>query len=212
MTLEAIPAAAAKKRVTKRLSDRYSTKDGIQDLRVVVQRATKGDEDAAATLFDAYYPRVYRYALVKLRHKMDAEDVAAETFSKVLRDLKRFRWTAGGFEAWLFRIASNAVIDHMRRSAKERTEARSNRLEVHSDVSPEMVALQKESAKEMSELIQDLSQDQREVIALRFGAGLGSAEIARVMGRKPNAVRQLQFRALSSLREKADERAKGGES
>lgn len=207
--MEPLPAHAARKGVTTRSSPRYSSKTEIQDLKEVVHRATRGDEDAAAMLFDAYYPRVYRYALVKLRHRMDAEDVAAETFSKVLRDLKRFRWMAGGFEAWLFKIAANAVVDQIRRAAKERTDGRSEEVEKADELSPEQVAVQKESAKELSELIQGLSSDQQEVIALRFAAGLKSGEIARVMGRKPNAVRQLQFRALTTLRARAKEQGGG---
>jgi RNA polymerase sigma-70 factor (ECF subfamily) len=155
----------------------------IRDLKEMVHLATRGDEAAAAALFDTYYPRVYRYALVKLRRPMDAEDVAAETFAKVLKELKRFKWKAGGFEAWLFRIASNAVV-------------------ASDEMSPEQLTLQKETAIELNELIQTLSPDQREIIALRFAGGLDSEEIARVMGRKPNAVRQLQFRALSTLRER----------
>jgi RNA polymerase sigma-70 factor (ECF subfamily) len=174
----------------------------IRDLKEMVHLATRGDEAAAAALFDTYYPRVYRYALVKLRRPMDAEDVAAETFAKVLKELKRFKWKAGGFEAWLFRIASNAVVDHVRRSRRETLDDGFREFGASDEMSPEQLTLQKETAIELNELIQTLSPDQREIIALRFAGGLDSEEIARVMGRKPNAVRQLQFRALSTLRER----------
>jgi RNA polymerase sigma-70 factor (ECF subfamily) len=177
-----------------------------RDLKRVVQKATKGDEGAAATLFDLYYPRVYRYALVKLRHQADAEDVAAETFAKVLRELKRFKWQGGGFEAWLFRIASNVVVDQQRRSSRERVvDAGVEPARGPDDETPEQIAVDRERAKRLGAMVEQLSDDQRDVIAPRFGAGLTSQETARVMDRKPNAIRQLQFRALATLRDRTDE-------
>jgi RNA polymerase sigma-70 factor (ECF subfamily) len=180
---------------------RYKEKSETRDLERLVRSASKGDKGAAAVLFDRYYPRVYRYALVRLKSRMDAEDVAAETFAKVLRELKRFKWQGGGFEAWLFRIASNAVVDHFRRSGREgHVEQEAEGVWSRDERTPETAALEKERAQRLHVLIAALSADQREVLALRFGAGLGSDEIAKVMNRKPNAVRQLQFRALASLR------------
>src|ERR671918_256737 len=87
-----------------------------------VRRAAHGDEEAAANLFDAYYPRLFRYALGKLGNRTDAEDVAAETFARVVRDLERFKWRGGGFEAWIFRIAANLMVDHFREARRERPE------------------------------------------------------------------------------------------
>lgn len=181
-----------------------------RDLKRVVSSATRGDEGAASTLFDLYYPRVYRYALVKLRNRADAEDAAAETFAKVLRELRRFRWQGAGFEAWLFRIASNVVVDHARRASREYVVEEVRNVDARSDgATPETAALENERATRLSRLVDGLSPDQREVISLRFAAGLSSEETARVMDRKPNAVRQLQFRALATLRERSESGEEG---
>lgn len=173
-----------------------------RELRQEVRRAATGDEESAAYLFDTYHPRVYRYALAKLGARSDAEDVAAETFAVVLRELPRFRWKGAGLEAWLFRIAANLVIDHVRRGGKEW--ASSDGFigpEVPYDRTPEKQVLEREMSREVVEMLDHLTSEQREVLLLRFAAGLDTNEAAAAMGRKPNAVRQLQFRALAALRQ-----------
>ncbi len=170
------------------------------ELKREVQRAARGDGDSAAFLFDHYYPRVYRYCLAKLGNRMDAEDAAAETFAKVLRQLGQFRWRGAGFEAWLFRIASNVVVDLFRRAQREQLQ---DDLRDHGpvdEITPEVVFLRGEATRGVDVILDRLSPDQREVIVLRFAAGLDTAEVAQIMGRKANAVRQLQFRALEHLR------------
>ena len=172
-------------------------------LKAVVKRATRGDRAAAGELFDHFHPRVYRYAMSKLKNEQEAEDVAAETFAKVLRDLDGFKWRGGGFEPWIFRIASNLVNDHFRRSAREQPRDEALFSDAPStDASPEEMAALGESIEEMQVLIERLTADQQEVLSLRFAGGLDTEETARVMGRKTNAVRQLQFRALETLRQR----------
>ena len=174
-----------------------------RDLRQEVRRAARGDGDAAGLLFDHYYPRVYRYALSKLGRAQDAEDVAAETFARVLRRLDHFRWKGAGFEAWIFRIAYNLIVDHYRGSGREQLTEDDDT--TPDDVTPEDLYFQTESASELSRVLNSLSNDQRDVLLLRFVAELETDEICHVMGRNPNAIRQLQFRALETLRRRMHE-------
>ena len=171
-----------------------------RDLRQEVKRAARGDGDAAGLLFDHYYPRVYRYALSKLNRAQDAEDVAAETFARVLRRLDRFRWRGAGFEAWIFRIAYNLIVDNYRGSGRERLTDDDN--DEAQETTPEDLYFQTETASELSKMLNTLSPDQKEVLLLRFAAGLDTDEICRVMGRNPNAIRQLQFRAIETMRQR----------
>ncbi len=172
------------------------------ELRTAARKAARGEEDAAAALFDHFYPRLFAYALAKLRNRSDAEDVASETFVRVLRDLHRFRWKGGGFEAWIFRIASNLVVDQVRRAGREVTdESAAERAGLVDQRDPEASLLEAELSRELSEMLRRLAPDQREVLLLRFAGGLDAREVGRVMQRKPNAVRQLQFRALQNLRD-----------
>lgn len=166
----------------------------------MVRRASSGDRVAAGEIFDHFHPRVYRYALAKLRRPADAEDVAAETFARVLRDLGKFRWKGAGFEAWLFRIAGNLVVDHVRRAGGELSvDATIDDTQID-ERTPEMLTLRGETTRDLNAMLNTLPDDQREVLVLRFAGGLDSNETAEVMGRNANAVRQLQFRALSNLR------------
>ena len=177
-----------------------------KDLRETVGRASRGDRDAAATLFREYHPRVYRYALGKLRDGAGAEDAAAETFAKVLVELKRFRWRGGGFEPWLFRIATNVVMDHFRRTGREQVTEGSEG-PMGTGPGPETAVIEKEEAAKLKKMVDDLGDEQREVILLRFAAGLTCEETARVMGRSSNSVRQIQFRAMKKLRSMETEHA-----
>ena len=170
-------------------------------LRHEVRRAARGDEDAAALLFDHYYPRVYRYAVARLGEQHDAEDVAAETFARVLRGLDRFKWQGSGFEAWLFRIAANLVVDHFRHRSREVADEIDDD-PASTDELPETRAIQREEAGELAALLDGLAPEQKEVLVLRFAAGLDTNQAAEVMKKKVNAVRQLQFRALENLRQK----------
>jgi RNA polymerase sigma-70 factor (ECF subfamily) len=172
-----------------------------KQLKREVKDAARGDRHAAAELFDAYHPRLYRYALARLGSPADAEDVAAETFARVLGKLDGFRWKGGGFEAWLFRIASNLIVDRHRSAGRERsTDEEFERQETAMERIPEDRLVHLETSREIDALLVELPDEQREVLLLRFAAGLDTHETAAVMKKSVNAVRQLQFRALSKVR------------
>jgi RNA polymerase sigma-70 factor (ECF subfamily) len=170
------------------------------ELKRATRKAAGGDEQAAAALFDHYHPRVFRYALARLRDRADAEDIASETFARVLRDLDRFRWKGAGFEAWIFRIAANLVVDHLRRETKEPGKDIQEGEAAEPDLGPEARVLMGEQSQELHAMLHRLAPEQREVLVLRFAGGLDTHEVGRVMKKKPNAIRQLQFRALENLR------------
>jgi RNA polymerase sigma-70 factor (ECF subfamily) len=170
-------------------------------LKRLIRNAAHGDEESAGELFDLYHTRVYRYAASKLRDQGTAEDVASETFARVLRDLGRFKWRGAGFEAWIFRIASNLVTDHQRKSNREAPQAEVSEFADTAELrTPEWAVIEGETTEKLNGMLAVLPDDQREVLVLRFAGGLETDEIGAVMGRKPNAVRQLQFRALEQLR------------
>lgn len=172
-----------------------------EQVKRLVRAAARGDRKAAEALFDHFHPRIYRYAYAKLREASAADDVAAETFAVVLGRLDRFKWRGGGFQPWIFRIAGNLITDHFRKQSRERASASVSELAdgSHHDT-PESRALTGEHAGEIRVLLDTLPAEQREVLLLRFGADMGTDEVARVMSKKPNAIRQLQFRALTNLR------------
>ena len=168
------------------------------ELAACVERARAGDADAVAVLCQRFYPRVLRY--MRYRVAADtAEDLTSEVFVRMLRNLRQ---QDGSFHAWLYRIAERVVIDHRRQaSAKKRqvmtemTEQHEQQAGSHRDVGREVAA-----RMDLEEAMEQLSDDQRQLVSLKFIEGLGNEDVAAVMGRSPGAIRILQYRALAALR------------
>jgi RNA polymerase sigma-70 factor, ECF subfamily len=179
----------------------------MSDERLVAQlvaRAQESDAEAVGALYDRYVDQVFRFVRLRLRNRLDAEDVTQRVFLHMIEALPRYQARGTPFAAWLFRIARNAVIDHVR------THRPHDPIEVVTDrasagPSPEETAVTSAEMRRVAVALGHLTDDQREVISLRFGAGLSHAEIAAVLGRREGAVRGTQFRALQALRRLLDE-------
>jgi RNA polymerase sigma-70 factor (ECF subfamily) len=172
-------------------------------LREIVRRARSGDGDAFADLYDRYSTRVYRFALVRLGSPEAAEDLLQEVFLKVVEALPRYEERGTPFAAWLFRIARNSVIDHVRASAP--VEPLDAALDLRDDrPGPADLAELKGDATLLVAALANLTPEQRDVVVYRFFAGLSPAEIASVMDRREGTIRALQFRALGALRRHLD--------
>lgn len=174
--------------------------------RALVRAAQNGDGEAFGRIFDEFHLPVYRYIAARVSTPADAEDLAAETFAAAFLNIRRFRWRGAPFEAWLFRIARSKVVDHGRRMQRQPTYPLDASLQARlaSSGDPARDALQSEERTELLAAVRNLSTDQQEVIALRFFAELSVPEVGSVMGRSASAVRQLQFRAVTTLRQRVD--------
>jgi RNA polymerase sigma-70 factor (ECF subfamily) len=170
--------------------------------------AVAGDVEAIGRLYDRLVAPIYRYVAVRVHRREDAEDLTQLVFERIVTSLPRYRSRGRPFEAWVFRIARNAVIDHVRRDRAH--EALSDGHEAGHDDSPDRVTVRGEEIRELRRAIATLTVDQQEALALRYAAGLSAEEAATVMGRRAGTVRGLTFRAIASLRRRllADE-AKG---
>jgi RNA polymerase sigma-70 factor, ECF subfamily len=169
------------------------------DERIVVESAKDGSNDALATLYEFYFPRVYRYVAARLGGGEDAEDVTEEIFLKIIDNIGRFSWRGLPFGAWVFRIARNEVVSHVRRQ-RYRTGA-APLSESIQDLSQDHVAdVEMQSQLDIVRgAAEQLPEAQRQVIALRFGAGLSVAETARTLGKSENNVKVLQHKAIAKL-------------
>lgn len=177
--------------------------DEPDELERLVGAARGRDRDAVARLFDRYYDSVYRYAHARLGNVTDAEDAAAETFAAMLRALPRFSWRGVPFEAWLFRIAMSKVVDVARHRSRVRSSDGLGVEGTDADADPARVVASRELRRELVAAIERLPRDQRDVMMVRFFAGRSIRETADHLGRSEGAIKQLQFRALSSLRRRA---------
>ncbi len=169
--------------------------------RPLVDAARAGDESALSELYTLYFPRVYRYILARTGNTYDAEDLAEEVFMRVLEAIERFEWRDAPFSAWLFRIAHNAVISQRR---KETSRGRSAPLTESIPIDtqpPEELVENRLALNEIKAAAERLPDAQRQVIALRFSAGLSVAETARTMGKGEGNVKVIQHKAIVKLRE-----------
>lgn len=175
--------------------------DEQRELERLVGAARGRDRDAVAALFDRYHDAVYRYAFARLGDATDAEDAAAETFAAMLRSLPRFRWRGVPFEAWLFRIARSKVVDVARHRSRVRPADEAVLAEAADrEADPARLLAARENRRLLVRAVDGLPPDQRDVVMLRFFLGRSVRETAEHLGRTDGAVKQLQFRALSTLR------------
>jgi len=164
--------------------------------------AAQRDPARFADLYERYFGLVYAYIARRLRDRNEAEDVTAEVFHKALRSLPRFKWTGAPFAAWLFRISANMIADRAQRAARERTVENDDDVPETRMPQPQQADLeQSERRASLFRQVEQLAEDQRRVVTMRFAEEKSIRDIAVVLGRSEGAVKQLQFRALAKLRE-----------
>lgn len=168
-----------------------------EDDAVLVAAATR-DRRAFAPLYQRYLDPVYRYSYRRLGSREAAEDATSQVFYRAMAGLDRFR--GGSFRAWLFTIAHNVVIDSVRRHPQ--AFPLDPLYDPPDDAStPEELAIRADERQAVGRALAGLAPDQQRVIELRM-VGLTGAEIAEVLGKNVAAVKMLQFRAMTNLRER----------
>jgi len=155
--------------------------------------AKAGDQDALRFLYLRYADNVYGYICSIVRDEHDAEDVTQHVFAKLPSALSRYEPRSVPFSAWILRVAHNAAIDHVRtRRSVPVEEVRSPETEAE-DVA-------RDRCDALRSALATLPGDQREVLVLRFIAGMSPGEIAARMGRSEDAIHGLQHRGRRTLR------------
>ena len=165
------------------------------DEALLVGRA-KHDRDAFAPLYIAYFDRVHAYCYRRLGNPEEAADATSAIFARALGAIGSCQ--EASFRSWLFAIAHNVLTDHYRQQRGEQPLDEAL-IVLDRDPSPEDTAIAWETTRTVSALLDQLSPDQRQVLELRL-AGLTSREIGEVLGKQPNAVDQMQHRAVQRLR------------
>jgi RNA polymerase sigma-70 factor, ECF subfamily len=165
----------------------------------LVQEARDGDAWAFGLLFDHYHLPVYRYIASRVHRPSDAEDLTQLVFVKALEALPRYQSRGIPFGGWLFRLARNTVIDHVR-TRHDHLDLDTASGQAGGDAGPDEVTVARQEMDEVAVALAALTDEQREAIALRFFAGLSAREAAVVMGKQEGTIRGLQFRAIAALR------------
>ena len=165
----------------------------------LVYKAIEGDEQAFASIYDAYLEGIYRFVYIRVEDHQTAEDITSTVFLKAWENLKGYQPRGIPFRAWLFRIARNSVIDHYRtRKQSAPLDAVINVVEDDAQPLSERIG-ERLQTDEVLAYMQKLTEDQRNVLALKFVQGLTTKEIAQALGKRQGAVRALQMRGLQTL-------------
>jgi RNA polymerase sigma-70 factor (ECF subfamily) len=170
------------------------------DTLALFERAKRYEHQALSGLCELYYQDVYSYIYYRVSNTQDAEDLTDDVFLKMVEGIRSCRAREEkSFLAWLFRIASNSVVDHHRRRAvRDHLPLDEAQLPTHSG--PEAPVEKKLTQERLQQALPKLTDDQQQVIILRFVEGLSHAETARILGKSEGAIKALQRRGLTSLR------------
>jgi RNA polymerase sigma-70 factor, ECF subfamily len=166
----------------------------------LVRAAQEGDADAFGRLYDRYADVVFRYVLFRVGDRSLAEDVTSETFLRAFRRITSISYQGRDVGAWFVTIARNIVLDHVK-SSRFRLEVSTADPDDGRAVAagPESQVLANIAHAELLRCVEQLGDDQRECIVLRFLQGLSVAETAEVMNRNAGAIKALQHRAVRRL-------------
>jgi RNA polymerase sigma-70 factor (ECF subfamily) len=169
----------------------------LDDEGRLVRMAQSGDGEAFTQLYEEYFDRVYRFVFFRVADELLAEDLASQVFLKAWEHLHGYR-PRGPFLAWLYAIARNAVIDYYRTRKQVLSLEEVTPIAAQDDKLEDRLQLEFD-VKALQAAMQRLTQEQQEVITLKFVADYNTAQIAKEMGKSEGAVRALQMRALQSL-------------
>jgi len=177
----------------------------------VLRRAKAGDADALGQLYTANAPRVLGY--LRSQGIADHEDVAAEVFVSMVRDLDRFSGDEDAFRGWIFTIAQRRLVDERRRRGRRPEDPVGvEAMEAAMGTIPtaEREALDRLKTTGLLDLIDSLTPDQRDVVYLRAVGDLTVPDIARALGKPESAVKALLRRATATLVRRMREEVDGG--
>lgn len=170
-----------------------------KDETVLIQKATAGDAAAFGALYEHYVDAIYRYIYLRMGNEDNAQDVTENVFLKAWEALPGYEFQGYPFSSWLYRIAHNAVIDHKRQDGH----VVPTPLDCESWESDQPAALESiikaEEAETLATAVAQLSDDQQQVVILRFVEGMNHTDVANIIDKSPGACRVLQHRALKKL-------------
>jgi RNA polymerase sigma-70 factor (ECF subfamily) len=164
-------------------------------------RAKQLDPAALRALHQRFYEPVARYIQFKVGDPPTVEDLSGEVFVRVLEGLKRGQAWRESPQGWIIGIARNVVVDYYRRRERMKEVSLDERLTSADNTDPTHHTLARERQQLLKQAIQQLTDEQRDVILLRFMEGMDINEVAKAINKTPGAIKGLQYRALRALAE-----------
>lgn len=172
-----------------------------QNQTQLITRAQRGDVDSIGQLYYQHQNAVFRYLWARLGERARAEDLTGEVFMRMLTALPNYRATAP-FRAWLYRIAHNLLIDHYRKHGQtQRVPLETAEAQPVPEADVLNLAERQITLSRLQAALNQLDETQREVVTLRFLAGLSLQETAAALEKTEAAIKALQHRGLAALRQ-----------
>lgn len=165
----------------------------------LLEQVQRGDANAFAQLYRAHVQIVYRYIQFRVNDAPLAEDMTGDVFVRALKDIQHYEDRGKPFVAWLYSIAHARVIDHYRRVGRRPMESDIEETVVPVENNLDQGMLRAQAAAELRRAIAALTDDQQQVVILRFVEGYRIEQVAKLMNKNANAIKALQHRALRSL-------------
>lgn len=178
----------------------------VNDEAALLERAKAYDSAALGLLYDRYSGRIYNYIYHRIGESHLAEDLTGQVFLRMLEAIQNQRAWQTSFSGWLYRIAHNIIIDHYRRRGRAQQTSLEDTPDLPAQQGDPMEAVAEHlSQEQLRAAIKRLTAEQAQVIVLRFLEGLNIAEVSKIMQKSEGAIKALQYRAVTSLREILEE-------
>ncbi len=167
-----------------------------------IQAAQRNERQAFDRLYELFADRIFRYLFYRVGDQQLAEDLTADVFVRLLEKIQTFRLGQRDqtivFSAWLYRIAHNRLVDHLRKQSRSETESLEAVTLSHDDT-PDVAVEAVLEQEELVDAISALTVEQKQVVVLRFLEGYRIKEVAGIMDKSEGAIKALQHRALNAL-------------
>ncbi|MEZ4732676.1 MAG: sigma-70 family RNA polymerase sigma factor [Caldilineaceae bacterium] len=170
--------------------------------KTLLESAAGFDEKALGEIYDRYEARIYSYIYRRTGNESLAEDLTAQVFLKMLEAIRNDKGWHSSFSGWLYRIAHNAVIDYYRqRDRQQQVSLEETLTTTASDHNPVVMAEASLDAERLRTAIGRLTEEQAEVVTLRFLEGYNISEVAEMLDKTEGSIKALQYRAVTTLRQ-----------
>src|ERR1700733_9953426 len=176
--------------------------DGEEKL---IKQAVRGVSSAFGPLYDHYQPMIYRFVLVKVGRREDAEDITHQVFMSAWQNIRGYKHRGHPFSSWLYQIARNLVIDHYR---AKKNDVSLDKIDPDSSIIPAAAQFDlslKLQVEKVHIAIRELKPDYQDVIIMRFVEDMSLKETAAVLKKSEGAVKLIQHRAVKELKKKLGE-------
>lgn len=170
----------------------------IDNEKNIIKSCQRGDLEKFAWLYDKYIKKIYDFVYYKTTHKETAEDLVSVIFMKALEKIGGFNFDKGTFQAWIYQIARNTVIDHYRTKKIDANIEDVWDLAGNEDLERDIDV--QEKLKKVEQYLSKLKSEHREIIIMRVWQGMSHKEIATILGKSEASCKMKYSRAITTLR------------